>query len=63
VRHQRRHDTLSEFVQDLRHPNPAFVGRTRAPLIERHPVRFWKSVAVVLGLVVLMLLFGRFGLR
>jgi hypothetical protein len=31
-------------VHDLRHPNAAFLSGTRAPLVERNPVLFWKSV-------------------
>ena len=58
-----RYEALSEFVYDLRHPNRAFLERTRPPLVERHPARFWKGVSAVLALVVLVLLFARFGMR
>ena len=58
-----RYDTLSEFVQDLRHPNQAFLNRTRAPLVERHPVRFWKAVSAVLAAIVLLLVYVRYGVR
>ena len=58
-----RYDTLSEFVQDLRHPNQAFLNRTRAPLVERHPVRFWKTVSAVLAAIVLLLVYVRYGVR
>lgn len=44
----KRYAELSEFVFDLRHPNPAFVNRHRPPLIERHPVRFWQGLCGVL---------------
>jgi serine/threonine protein phosphatase PrpC len=44
----RRYEDVSEFVYDLRHPNQAYLGRTRAPLIERHPLLFWKAVAFAL---------------
>jgi hypothetical protein len=54
---------LSEFVYDLRHPNRAFLSKTRPPLVERHPARFWKGVSAVLAVVVLVLLFTRFGIR
>ena len=59
----RRHEALSEFVHDLARPGTEFLNRTRPPLIERHPVLFWKAVAAGLALVVLALLLGRFGLR
>jgi len=52
-----RYQELSEFIYDLRHPNKTFLNRTRPPLTERNPVRFWKSVSFVLALLVLVLLF------
>jgi serine/threonine protein phosphatase PrpC/predicted Ser/Thr protein kinase len=47
----KRYATLSEFLYNLRHPNPAFLARVRAPLIDRHPVKFWKTISLVLALV------------
>jgi serine/threonine protein phosphatase PrpC len=52
----KRYDALSEFVYDLRHPNPNFVTTQRAPLLERNPLLFWKSLSLVLFIAVLMLL-------
>ena len=52
----KRHESLSEFVYDLRHPNQRFLNRTRAPLLERNPVLFWQSVSLVLVLLVIHLL-------
>ena len=52
----RRYETLSEFLYDLRHPNPAFVNAGRAPLLERHPVRFWKGCTLILILIIGVLL-------
>ncbi|MBX3622385.1 MAG: bifunctional protein-serine/threonine kinase/phosphatase [Rhizobacter sp.] len=57
----KRYDALSEFVHDLRHPNQAFLSRTRPPLVERHPVLFWKATTAVLALLVLALLMARYG--
>ena len=57
----RRYEVLSEFVQDLRRPNQAFLSRTRPPLIERHPVRFWKVISIILAGIVLVLLFVQSG--
>jgi serine/threonine protein phosphatase PrpC len=51
----KRYEALSEFVHDLRHPNPAFLARTRPPLAQRHPVVFWKSVAAALAILLLVL--------
>ncbi|MGR8941452.1 MAG: protein kinase domain-containing protein [Gammaproteobacteria bacterium] len=52
-----RYGELSEFVHDLRHPGPAFLHRTRPPLIERNPLVFWKSVSFILAMIVVALLF------
>jgi serine/threonine protein phosphatase PrpC/predicted Ser/Thr protein kinase len=52
-----RYEELSEFIYDLRHPNQAFLKKTRPPLIERHPVVFWKTVSGILAIIVMVLLF------
>lgn len=52
----RRYAELSEFTHDLRHPNPALAGRAAAPLIERNPLAFWKTVSLALALTVVVLL-------
>jgi serine/threonine protein phosphatase PrpC len=51
----RRHEALSAFVHDLQHPAPHHLQRQRTPWIERDPVRFWRGLALALGLVVLVL--------
>ncbi|NML14343.1 bifunctional protein-serine/threonine kinase/phosphatase [Azohydromonas caseinilytica] len=45
-----RQGDVSEFMHDLHHPRPEFLVRRHVPLIERHPVLFWKTLA--LGLTV-----------
>lgn len=50
-----RYEELSEFVYDLHRPNQAFLNKTRPPLIERHPVMFWKAVSLVLLIAVIVL--------
>jgi serine/threonine protein kinase/serine/threonine protein phosphatase PrpC len=52
-----RYEELSEFTYDLRHPNRAFLHKTRPPLIERNPVLFWKSVSLILAVITVTLLF------
>ncbi|MHC2105144.1 protein kinase domain-containing protein [Methylobacterium sp. CM6246] len=49
----RRYQVLSEFVHDLRHPNPAFTETRRASLLERDPLLFWRLLSLVLGLIAL----------
>ncbi len=58
----KRYETLSEYVHDLRHPNQAFLRQTRPPLLERHPVLFWKSVSGILAAILLVVLLMRFGM-
>ncbi len=45
----RRYGELSEFLYDLRHPNPVFQGQAQLPLVERDPLKFWKGVALLLA--------------
>jgi serine/threonine protein kinase len=58
----KRHEALSEFLFDLRNPDPKYLG-SRLPLIERNPLLFWKSASFALALIVLLLLLMRFGIR
>ena len=51
-----RYPELSEFLFDLRHPNKAFINKTRSPLLERDPVVFWKGVSFILAIVIVVLL-------
>lgn len=50
----KRYEELSEFVYDLRHPNARYLSRTRVPLLERNPVAFWRGVALILGVALLV---------
>jgi serine/threonine protein phosphatase PrpC len=59
----KRYEALSEFVHDLRHPNTAFLNKTRPALMERHPLAFWKGLCAVLAALVVALLFMQFGVR
>jgi serine/threonine protein kinase len=59
----KRYEALSEFVYDLRHPNRAFLSEAHAPLTERHPVRFWQTVSAIFAIIIVGLLFSRFGVR
>lgn len=52
----KRYETLSEFVYDLRHPNKAFLGKTRPPLMERNPAAFWQAVSALLLIIIVALL-------
>ena len=52
----KRYEDLFEFVFDLHHPNKEFLRSKRAPLIERNPVIFWKSVSFILMLIIIAVL-------
>jgi serine/threonine protein kinase len=52
----KRYAQLSEFLFDLRHPNKAFLNKSRPPLLERNPVLLWKTVSLVLAIIIVILL-------
>lgn len=51
----KRYEELSEFLFDLRHPNKAFINKSRPPLLERNPVVFWKSLSFILAMIIALL--------
>ena len=59
----KRYDSLSEFLQDLRHPNTNYISNSSTPLIERNPLLFWKFTTVVLALAVVLLLALQHGMH
>jgi serine/threonine protein phosphatase PrpC len=52
----KRHEDLSEFVFELRSPNPAYLDTRITPLLERSPLMFWKLTTAALACVVVVLL-------
>ncbi len=52
----KRYGELSEFLFDLRHPNAAFLSKTRQPLLDRNPVAFWRGLSLLLAAIVVALL-------
>ena len=52
----KRYAELSEFIFDLSQPNKAFLNKTAPPLMERNPVLFWKSISLLLSIIIVMLL-------
>ena len=55
---QHRYDALSEFLYDLRNPNPLFLkGEQFVPLAQRNPLAFWKTMSILLLLSNLVLLY------
>jgi serine/threonine protein phosphatase PrpC/predicted Ser/Thr protein kinase len=58
----KRHEALSEFLFDLRYPNPKY-AEVSTPLVERNPLLFWKSVSLILAFIVILQLVFRYGFR
>jgi serine/threonine protein phosphatase PrpC len=52
----KRHEDLSEFVFELRTPNPAYLDTRITPLLERSPLMFWKLTTAALACIVVVLL-------
>lgn len=52
----KRHEDLSEFVFELRTPNPAYLNTRITPLLERSPLLFWKLTSAALACTVVALL-------
>jgi hypothetical protein len=46
----RRHAEVSEFLEDMRRPNPRFTGDRPRTLMDRDPNRFWKGLSLLFGL-------------
>jgi len=44
---KRRYMVETELIYDLRYPNPEFIEHPVRPLLERNPVGFWRSVALL----------------
>lgn len=49
----KRYAEVSEFIYELKHPSAQFLSKTRPPLIERDPVKFWQCISLILlGIIV-----------
>jgi hypothetical protein len=58
----KRYESLSEFIFDLRHPNPKYLNSSTVPLIERDPLLFWKCTTAALALNIVFLLASQHGM-
>ncbi len=54
----RRYDSLSEFIADLRSPSSSFQPLRMRPLLEQNPLRFWKMLALIQALAIVVLTVG-----
>lgn len=53
----KRYQEADEFVYDLHHPNKAFINKSKPPLIEHNPMRFWQGLSALLTLVCITLIY------
>ncbi|MBL4614074.1 MAG: bifunctional protein-serine/threonine kinase/phosphatase [Magnetovibrio sp.] len=53
----KRYDILSEFLADLRHPNPKLAIPRARPLLEQNPVAFWRGMSLALTAVIIFLIY------
>jgi len=54
---EKRYRLLSEFLSDFRKPNQALLDRSSSqPLLERNPLIFWRGVAFIQFIVILLLI-------
>jgi serine/threonine protein kinase len=52
----KRYEALSELMFDLRQPNANYTDNRPAPLMARNPLLFWKGLALILTIIIVVLL-------
>jgi len=52
---KKRYQDATQFVYELSHKSSDFSAKTKPPLIERDPVKFWQSISLLLAAVVVYL--------
>jgi serine/threonine protein phosphatase PrpC len=57
IRPENRYEALSEWLQDLKRPNPNWLHPNSQPLLEKNPLAFWQGVAFVGWLLAFVFLF------
>jgi serine/threonine protein phosphatase PrpC/predicted Ser/Thr protein kinase len=55
INHDGRYEALSEWLQDLKRPNPNWLNSRSQPLLEKDPLLFWKITAICGWLLVVLL--------
>jgi serine/threonine protein kinase/serine/threonine protein phosphatase PrpC len=57
IKPEHRYEVLSEFLFDLKQPNPNFNRINQSSLLDRNPLRFWQSLAAIQVLIILALIY------
>jgi protein phosphatase len=52
----KRYSELSEFMYDLRHPNPKYLKKVQPPILERNPIAFWQIISLIQAIIIVSLL-------
>ncbi|MFK5986547.1 MAG: bifunctional protein-serine/threonine kinase/phosphatase [Pseudomonadota bacterium] len=52
----KRYAEISEFIHDIRHPSKDFLNHSYIPLMEQNPLLFWKSISLILLMIIVYLL-------
>lgn len=55
-----RYNTLSEFLKDLKRPNPNWLSSKEVPLLEKDPLKFWRAAAGIGWAVSIYLFIDKF---
>lgn len=53
VKPHKRYSEISEFIHDLKTPNPRFLEKAKPPLLERDPAMFWKGLSAILAVTLI----------
>jgi serine/threonine protein kinase len=53
----KRYSELSEFLYDLKKPNPKYLVEIKEPVFQSHPVVFWKTVSIIFSMIIFYLVF------
>lgn len=54
-----RYEAFSEWLVDLRHPNPRFLDPSSLPLVQRNPVVLWQLISLTLLIALILLIVFR----
>ncbi len=47
IHQEQRYSSFSEWLQDVKRPNPSWLAPEAQPLLQRNPLRFWQACAAV----------------
>jgi len=48
IQSEKRYESLSEFIYDIKHPNNNFLENRALPWVESNPILFWRNTALFL---------------